>query len=452
VTWADSAGDLAIALACARRGTEAKACFGSLPEGAGEVPMGATGVLAARGIVRVMDGAFEAAVTDLLVVAGRLEAGCAVRLGGLAMGFLAEAEYQLGDWSAAAQHAGLALRLTGESGRAGELSLVHAFAALIPVGRGDWEAAAGHVEAAGKAARGSGTALGMAAWASARAGLALARGDDELALRAAQTVRDTGREEALSRLGFCPWPLLEAEALIAQGRTAEARVRLKASGYPAPDRPGMTSSAYGEPGGEPARNDSGPGGTAGTGEERRGVCQGSEVRRFTEELAALRLYGLLAADSGDGAAAAGIFAAGRGDSRAGAMPYQLAQLELAAGRGLRLLAQRPEAIAWLREARGRLVRLGAAPALAACDQELAACGVQTGREVSAATLGLTPTELAVASLVAAGRSNRQAAAELYISIKGIEFHLRNIFAKLGIRSRKDLADRLGDDADVMTLA
>jgi len=83
VTWADSDDDLAIALACARRGTEAKACFGSLPAGAGEVPMGATGVLAARGIVRVMDGAFEAAVTDLLVVAGRLEAGCAVRLGGL---------------------------------------------------------------------------------------------------------------------------------------------------------------------------------------------------------------------------------------------------------------------------------------------------------------------------------------------------------------------------------
>jgi hypothetical protein len=221
--------------------------------------MGATGVLAARGIVRVMDGAFEAAVTDLLVVAGRLEAGCAVRLGGLAMGFLAEAEYQLGDWSAAAQHAGLALRLTGESGRAGELSLLHAFAALVPVSRGDWEAAAGHVEAAGKAARGSGSALGMAAWASARAGLALARGDNELALRAAQIVKDTGREEALSRLGFCPWPLLEAEALIAQGRTAEALVRLKASGYPAPARPGMTSSAYGEPGGELGRSGSGPG-------------------------------------------------------------------------------------------------------------------------------------------------------------------------------------------------
>ena len=52
---------------------------------------------------------------------------------------------------------------------------------------------------------------------------------------------------------------------------------------------------------------------------------------------------------------------------------------------------------------------------------------------SQGTLGLSATELAVARLVAAGRSNREAAAELYISIKGIEFHLSNIFAKLGIR-------------------
>src|SRR6266496_4087589 len=44
------------------------------------------------------------------------------------------------------------------------------------------------------------------------------------------------------------------------------------------------------------------------------------------------------------------------------------------------------------------------------------------------------------------RSNREAAAELYVSIKGIEFHLSNIFAKLGIRSRQALAGRLGGDA------
>jgi DNA-binding CsgD family transcriptional regulator len=57
--------------------------------------------------------------------------------------------------------------------------------------------------------------------------------------------------------------------------------------------------------------------------------------------------------------------------------------------------------------------------------------------------GLTPAEQAVARLVAGGRSNRQAAAELYVSVKTVEFHLGHIFDKLGIRSRKDLMARIG---------
>ena len=44
----------------------------------------------------------------------------------------------------------------------------------------------------------------------------------------------------------------------------------------------------------------------------------------------------------------------------------------------------------------------------------------------------------MARLVATGRSNRQAAAELYVSVKTVEFHLGHIFGKLGIRSRKEL--------------
>ena len=57
--------------------------------------------------------------------------------------------------------------------------------------------------------------------------------------------------------------------------------------------------------------------------------------------------------------------------------------------------------------------------------------------------GLTPAEQAVARLVAAGRSNQQTAAELYVSVKTVEFHLGHIFDKLGIRSRKDLITRIG---------
>ena len=44
----------------------------------------------------------------------------------------------------------------------------------------------------------------------------------------------------------------------------------------------------------------------------------------------------------------------------------------------------------------------------------------------------------MARLVATGHSNRQTAADLYISVKTVEFHLGHIYGKLGIRSRKDL--------------
>jgi len=55
--------------------------------------------------------------------------------------------------------------------------------------------------------------------------------------------------------------------------------------------------------------------------------------------------------------------------------------------------------------------------------------------------GLTPADRAVARLVATGRSNRDTAAELYVSVKTVEFHLGHIFGRL-IQSRKDLAARL----------
>jgi len=49
----------------------------------------------------------------------------------------------------------------------------------------------------------------------------------------------------------------------------------------------------------------------------------------------------------------------------------------------------------------------------------------------------------VARLVITGHSNRQTAAELYVSVKTVESHLGHIFAKLGIRSRADLTARIG---------
>ena len=57
--------------------------------------------------------------------------------------------------------------------------------------------------------------------------------------------------------------------------------------------------------------------------------------------------------------------------------------------------------------------------------------------------GLTPAERRVAELAAAGLSNKQIAARLSVSAATVDTHLRGVYAKLGIRSRTQLARRLG---------
>ncbi len=55
---------------------------------------------------------------------------------------------------------------------------------------------------------------------------------------------------------------------------------------------------------------------------------------------------------------------------------------------------------------------------------------------------LTPLELRVAAAVARGASNREIAAELFLASKTIEFHLRQIYRKLGVSSRSQLVATL----------
>ena len=58
---------------------------------------------------------------------------------------------------------------------------------------------------------------------------------------------------------------------------------------------------------------------------------------------------------------------------------------------------------------------------------------------------LTPTERRVAELAVDGLSNKEIARALVVTVNTVEFHLRNTYAKLGIRSRVQLAARLHEE-------
>jgi DNA-binding CsgD family transcriptional regulator len=68
--------------------------------------------------------------------------------------------------------------------------------------------------------------------------------------------------------------------------------------------------------------------------------------------------------------------------------------------------------------------------------ELGRIGGRTRQE------GLTGAERRVASLVAEGRTNREVAAALFLTERTVASHLTHVYAKLGIRSRTELARRL----------
>ncbi|MEA2194554.1 MAG: hypothetical protein QOG42_988, partial [Solirubrobacteraceae bacterium] len=94
----------------------------------------------------------------------------------------------------------------------------------------------------------------------------------------------------------------------------------------------------------------------------------------------------------------------------------------------------------LRAALQTFEALGAAPWSARAREELAASGERArARGDTAALDDLTPHELRVATVVAQGATNREAALALFLSPKTVEAHLHSIYRKLGIRSRSELA-------------
>jgi DNA-binding CsgD family transcriptional regulator len=122
--------------------------------------------------------------------------------------------------------------------------------------------------------------------------------------------------------------------------------------------------------------------------------------------------------------------------------YETARTRLAYGARLRRSGRRVRAREELRAAIEAFDALGAMPWSDIARTELEGSG-ETARKRDASTLDqLTPQEFQIAHLLADGRTTREAAASMFLSPKTIEYHLRNVYRKLGVRSRPELAQAL----------
>ena len=123
----------------------------------------------------------------------------------------------------------------------------------------------------------------------------------------------------------------------------------------------------------------------------------------------------------------------------GARPFERARTQLAYGEHLRRARRRVEAREHLRSALDAFETLGAALWAERARVELRASGQTARRRDDSTRDELTAQELQISRFVARGLSNREVAAQLYLSPRTVDFHLRNVFRKLGIASRTELA-------------
>jgi DNA-binding CsgD family transcriptional regulator len=120
----------------------------------------------------------------------------------------------------------------------------------------------------------------------------------------------------------------------------------------------------------------------------------------------------------------------------------LARAHLLYGEWLRRKGRRLEAREQLRTAYDLFAPMGAEAFAERARRELLATGQKVRKRDVSSRNELTPQEAHIARLAGDGRTNPEIGAELFLSARTVEWHLRKVFTKLGITSRKDLQEAL----------
>jgi DNA-binding CsgD family transcriptional regulator len=168
--------------------------------------------------------------------------------------------------------------------------------------------------------------------------------------------------------------------------------------------------------------------------------RGRALDRVSALAAAARCRALLEAARGDFDAARVSLAEALAQHERLGQPFELGRTLLVRGSIERRAKRRAAAREALTHALEIFDALGAPLWAEKTAAELARIPGRAG----ARTGELTETELRVARLVAEGLSNKDVAARLFVSVRAVEAQLTKVYAKLGVRSRTELAGKLGD--------
>ena len=348
----------------------------------------------ALGALALWAGCFDKAAATLAPVADLALGHGPVMLIASARYALADVDYRRGRWDEAVDRAEQLARQLDDADQPMAAPMAHGVASFVRSARGDHEVSRAHRHAGVAAVTLTGNRAAGLWLAIASARDAVAAADHERVIGRLGLLAELTRSVELAE-GVQPWRADLVEALVAGGRLDEAGEILAE----------LT---------------------------RRAEVEGPEVRA-----GAARAAGVLAAARGDQAQASAAFERGLSD-RGDPGPLARARLEMAAGAHHRRLGHRRAAAELLDQAIERLEVLGARPFLERARRERDACGLAP--QPAGAAHHLTRAEASVAGLVAGGRTNREVAAELVLSIKTVESHLGRIYTKLGVRSRVELAN------------
>jgi DNA-binding NarL/FixJ family response regulator len=410
----------------------------------GDRPLSAAAV-ALLAFGSVASGATEEARVHLLEAALLVDdlddAELALRLDAAAN--LAGAELYLDRYEEAAAHADRALSVARKTGQSEYIPLPYSILGQVKLLRGQLAEAAELLDNAVEGARLSGNVQALAGNLVNRSLTALAAGDLETALATAEENNEL--TQGLDQSLVCAAGVALASALVEDGDAGRAvDVLIGSSGgddlrlIPGVWRPRSLELltrcwlALGRPS-EAARSAAFTEATA------------AALRLRMADSMAGRAAAAVALDAGDPESAAERALASAVAAEEIAAPIEAARSRTLAGRAL-ARARKPEhAAAELRRAAAELHACGALRYRAAAERELRSLGhrvhrrTRPGQDDAGGVASLTGRELEVARLVVDRRTNPQIAEALFLSPKTVETHMRNIFRKLQVSSRVEVA-------------